>query len=386
MSLARCALATAVALCAVSAHADPAVNPFRDGAAAAPVEEGEKRIWGEAGEFEQMLARSGRVLEDPALTAYLQRVSDRLFPEFAGRIRLHILKSPQLNAFALPDGAIYVSEGLLARFRNESQLATVLGHEGTHFVNRHGYQSIENAKSSSAFGAVAGIVGVPLVGLAANVLAASSILGYSRELEAQADEHGYKRVVAAGYDPRETPKVFQLLMRDLEASGTKEPFFFSDHPKLQDRYDNYLRLSKETPVPKDLPPDRYSQTVGALRLASLENEISMGRYKQVIALLQDPEQRQDYPPYADYYLGEAYLQRGENGDAKLAREAYLKSIAAAPGFAPPHRALGIQALKSGAYRDAEEQLTTYLRLAGDAPDRKYVEMYLEDLRKGSETR
>jgi predicted Zn-dependent protease len=380
----RALVIAAAAASVAAAHAEP-VLPFKNGAAAVPANEDEQRVWTESADFEKMLGKSGLVLDDRGLTAYLQHVADRLFPEFDGHIRLYILKSPQLNAFALPNGAIFVGEGLLARFQDESQLATVLGHEGTHFVDRHGYESIENVKSTTAFGSIASMIGTPVVGLAVDVLAVSSVTGYSRELESQADAGGYRRMVAAGYDPREAPKVFKLLMKDLEASGAKEPFFFSDHPKLQDRYDNFLKLSRETPAPKNLPPDTYRETFAALRLASLENELSMARYKQVIALLKDPEQRRDYPPYADYYLGEAYRERGQTGDAKLAQAEYLKAIGAAPDFAPPYRALGIENLKAGAYGEAIKQFETYLRLAASAADRKYVEMYLKEARKRSGT-
>jgi beta-barrel assembly-enhancing protease len=373
----------AAALCAAAPQAEP-LPPLQGGAAAAPSSDEERRVWAQADDLSRMLTRSGRVLDDPALTAYVQRVADRLYREFKGHIKLRILKAPVLNAFALPNGDIYVSEGLLARFRNESQLATVLGHEGIHFVDRHSVQSIENVKSTSALGTVIAVVGVPVVGLAANVLAMSSISGYSRELEAEADDLGYKRLVTAGYDPREAPKVFKLLMDDLKASGTDEPFFFSDHPKLQDRYDNFLHLSKDTPVPRDLPPDRYRSEFADLRLASLKNELSMARYKQVIALLKDPQQRADYPAYADYYLGEAYRQRGDEGDRELMKTAYLKSIAAAPEFAPAYRALGMQLLKAGAYEDAEKRLEKYLALVRDAADRRYAEMYLEEARKRRE--
>ena len=328
-----------------------------------------------------MLAKSGRVLDDPALTAYVQRVADRLFPEFKGHIHVHILKAQSLNAFALPNGDIYLNEGILARFRNESQLAALLGHEGTHFVNRHSFQELEHVKSTAALGTVLAVVGTPVVGLAANVLAMSSVTGYSRDLEAEADAQGYKRLVAAGYDPREAPKLFKLMMDEVEASGTKEPFFFSTHPALKDRYDNYLRLSKDAPPPKDLPPDRYLATFADLRLASLKAEVSMARYKQVIALLKEPERRGDYPPYVDYYLGEAYHQRGDKGDDERMKAAYLKAITAAPEFAPAHRALGMQLLKAGAYDDAIRELETYLSLAQGAKDRAYAEMYLEEAHK-----
>jgi predicted Zn-dependent protease len=369
----------AAALCGAAARAQPL--PPLAGAAAAPASDEERRVWAEADELSTTLARSGRVLDDPALTAYVQNVADRLFPEFKGRIRVHILKAQSLNAFALPNGDLYLHEGLLARFRNDSQLAALLGHEGTHFVNRHSYQGIEHAKSTAALGTALAVVGTPVVGLAANLLVVSSVTGYSRELEAEADAQGYKRLVAAGYDPREAPKLFKLMMDEIKASGVDEPFFFSDHPKLQDRYDNYLRMSKDAQPPKDLAPDRYLATFADLRLASLKAEISMARCKQVIALLKEPERRGDYPPYVDYYLGEAYRQRGDKGDDALMKAAYLKAIAAAPGFAPPHRALGMELLKAGAYDDAIRELEKYLSLAQNATDRAYAQMYLEEARQ-----
>ena len=370
----------AAALCGAAARAQP-LPPLQGGAGAAAVNQDEHRLWLQADEFSTMLAKSGRVLDDPALTAYVQRVADRLFPEFNGRIRVRILKAQSLNAFALPNGDIYLHEGILARFRNESQLAALLGHEGTHFVNRHSYQSSENLKSTSALGTALTVVGAPLVGLAANVLAVSSVLGYSRELESEADDLGYKRLVAAGYDPREAPKLFKLMMDEVAASGDDEPFFFSTHPALKDRYDNYLRLSKDAAPPQDAPPDRYLATFAALRLASLKAEVSMARCKQVIALLKQPERRGDYPPYVDYYLGEAYRLRGEKGDHELMQAAYLKAIAAAPEFAPAYRALGMQLLKAGAYEDAERRLEKYLALAQDAADRRYAQLYLEEARE-----
>ena len=124
------------------------------------------------------------------------------------------------------------------------------------------------SKSTTAFGTLLSAIGIPAVGLVANVLAASSIFGYSRELESEADNQGYPRVIAAGYDPRETPKVFAHLIAELKAADVKEPFFFSDHPKLQERYDNFVRLSEKTPPPEHMPPDQYVPEFAALRVVN----------------------------------------------------------------------------------------------------------------------
>ncbi len=102
------------------------VSPFTDSAALEQVTGNERRVWSQGDEMAQALARGGVIYESEATTAYVQGVLDRLFPEFKGHMQVAVLKSAQLNAFALPNGRIYINQGLLARFHNEAQLATLL--------------------------------------------------------------------------------------------------------------------------------------------------------------------------------------------------------------------------------------------------------------------
>lgn len=370
-------VSAAVLAVAFAAHAQPVeMRPFTEAATAGPANDDEKRVWAQGDEFDDILRKSSRIRTDAETTGYVQQVMDGLYPEFKGRIRVRIVRSPHLNAFALPNGSIYINEGLLARFRNEAQLATVLAHEAIHFINRHGFQSQQNVKSTAAFGTVMSMIGVPVVGLVANILALSSIYGFSRELETEADNLGYQRVVAAGYDPRETPKTFAHLIAELKASDINEPFFFSSHPKLQERFDNFERLSRDAPASAEPRPDPYLPKMSEVRVKNLEADLSMGRYKQVLLVLGDEEQRKTYPPYAHYYLGEAYRLRGEKGDDARAEQAYLKATDDAPDFPPAYRALGIHYLKQGAYENAEKHLEKYLAMAPSAAERKYAEHYL----------
>ena len=115
------AAATAIA-------ATVAIGPFSSGESAKPETGEEQRVWGQAKEFDEAIRKSAIVYRDEPVTAYVQSVMDRLFPEFDGRIRLQVVQAPQLNAFALPDGNIYVNLGLLARFQNEAQLAWMRRH------------------------------------------------------------------------------------------------------------------------------------------------------------------------------------------------------------------------------------------------------------------
>lgn len=333
----------------------------------------ESSLWHEADEFDQALARAGKVNPDPALTAYLQGIMDRLYPEFAGRLHVHLLNAQHINAFALPNGSVYVNAGLIARFQNEAQLATVMAHEGAHFTHRHSLQQAEMVKNASAFALVVAMLGVPLVG---DLVALSSMFGYSQEHERQADEIGYQRLIAAGYDPRESVRAFEHLLAEVKAADIQEPFFFASHPKLQERIDSYSELTKNANG-GETARERYLDTTAALRLASLDADLAAYRYKQLILVLSTPERRSEYPPEASYYLGEAYRQRGETGDAERAEAEYRSALEAAPQFAPPYRALGLLLYKRGDKALAAPLLQRYLELAPDAPDRGHIEHYLK---------
>ena len=132
------------------------VTAFKDANDTSNIQESEGRLWHEARSYDTTIERSGQIYEDPRATAYLQGVMDRLYPEFKGKIHVHLYDSTQLNAFALPNGSVYFNIGLLARIGNEAQLAAVLGHEAAHFIEKHSFRQRVSAKNASAF-AVSGI-------------------------------------------------------------------------------------------------------------------------------------------------------------------------------------------------------------------------------------
>jgi tetratricopeptide (TPR) repeat protein len=104
--------------------------------------------------------------------------------------------------------------------------------------------------------------------------------------------------------------------------------------------------------------------------------LSMGRAKQALIILEDEQKLRELPLYAPYWQGEAYRRRGDAGDLQRAQRCYRQAIAAAPGFAPSYRALGIVLLKAGKKAEAAASFEHYLELAPEASDRKYVESYL----------
>ena len=115
------------------------VTAFKDASDTSNIQESEGRLWHEARSYDATIERSGQIYEDPRATAYLQGVMDRLYPEFKGKIHVHLYDSTQLNAFALPNGSVYFNIGLLAD-RERAQLAAVLGHEAAHFIEKHSFR------------------------------------------------------------------------------------------------------------------------------------------------------------------------------------------------------------------------------------------------------
>ncbi|MEW6119011.1 MAG: M48 family metalloprotease [Pseudomonadota bacterium] len=372
--IARSLILALAALPPAPSHAGE-VAPWTGAVAAQALDPSEKSLWQEADEFDRALARAGRVSTDPALTAYLQGILNRLYPEFRGQLTVRLLKAQHINAFALPNGSIYVNAGLVARFQNEAQLATVLAHEGAHFVHRHSLQQAERVRNAAAFALVVNMLGVPLAG---NLLARSSIYGYSREHEREADAIGYARLVAAGYAPRESIRTFEHLQAEIKTADIQEPFFFASHPKLQERIDNFTELTKDANG-GEIAHERFVEHTASLRLASLEADLAAYRYKQILLILEAPEARHEYPPEAAYYLGEAYRLRNETGDGEKAEQQFRRAIETAPHFAPTHRALGFLLYKRGDRAGAAPLFRRYLELAPDASDRGYVEAALKDI-------
>jgi predicted Zn-dependent protease len=372
-------IALAVTVTALAVPAFAAVAPFSTAQDAVPASNAEWRVWWSGDETAEAVLRSGLLYTDEGATSYVQRVADRVFPEFRGKVTVHIFKSADLNAFCLANGHIYVTIGLLARLHNEAQLATVLAHEGTHFTHRHAFLTRQTIRSSTALASMVNMLGVRV---APQALALSSILGYSRELETEADTVGYRRLAAAGYDVHESPKTFEHLIRDIQAEGIEAPYFFSTHPKLQDRVDNLKRLSANAPRGGEGSSTvEYAAVVGAIRVENLEALLSMNRAKQALIMLDDPQRLAELPPFGYYYVGEACRRRGGPGDLAAAERAYLRAAETAPEFAPTYRALGVLYLNAKNWAQAQTYLARYLELLPDAKDRKYIEAYLKTARE-----
>jgi predicted Zn-dependent protease len=193
--------------------------------------------------------QKGVVFHDPGVQAYIDAVGkrvigDRPTPEHV-TWRFMVLNDPATNAFAEPNGSVYVTMGLIALLQNQAQLAAVLGHETSHVIERHTYLENRSARKKAVLGdilaaaaAVApGGAGLAVAGasIAGQLILVESIYGYSREMEQQADSDGTAALAAAGYDPRAMAATFELLDGDSTLEYEPRPTFYHDHPRLKER-------------------------------------------------------------------------------------------------------------------------------------------------------
>jgi predicted Zn-dependent protease len=173
---------------------------------------------------EQVMAEYG-VVKDTRLQAYVNQIGQRLAAQ-SHRANLQwtftVLDSPEINAFALPGGYVYVTRGILAYMESEADMAGVIGHEIGHVTARHGAQRATRQQNAglgvlaaSVLGAVLESQGVSgaadLSGRVAQGVAAGYVAKYSREQELQADTLGAEYLARNRYNPNNMVDVIQVL-------------------------------------------------------------------------------------------------------------------------------------------------------------------------------
>ncbi len=150
-----------------------------------------------------------------------------------------VINSPDVNAFALPGGYIYVNRGAIEAAENEAQLAGVLAHESGHVVMRHGTHQASEALLAQAplalLGTILGRSGSltgQLTAMGLNLGLDSILLKNSRDAEIQADAVAAYILYRAGYDPHALAEYFEIVENKYPQKTAQ---FFSDHPNPVDR-------------------------------------------------------------------------------------------------------------------------------------------------------
>lgn len=395
--------------------------------------------------FDRYIGEKGWVYDDPGTNRYLETIGLALAPSKALENvawRFRAIRDLEVNAFALPNGSIYVNSGLLSRMENETQLAGVLAHEVAHVVNRHSYLAYRSSRKKAvatdlvlaAAGAAsyAGVSPVITSTMATMLpmIVSATIFGYSRTLEHEADIYAVDVLAVKNYDLREFSRGLELLRKGPEVDLAGEPLFWSSHPKLASRVQYVGEMAAK------LQSDGANFQVGQVGYRSAtsnvarhnaEMAIMLGRPRTALAVAQ--RLVADRPNDAENYvlLGDAYCSLGartpvpapreftnaakyatrermrnmtiveydrallqdpdgaENwkANAAHAEQAFQKALGIDPQNASVHRGLGHLFERKNARADAIAEFKKYIELAPGAKDARQIKVHVELLERPS---
>ena len=185
------------------------------------------------------------LVRDAEVNRYINVLGDSIARVADGRgldWTFYVVDSPEINAFAVPGGFIYINRGLIERSENLAQLAGVLGHEIGHVTERHSMEQMRDAqRAEGGVGLLCVLTGVcnnQAVGTAVNVAGTAVFAGFSRADENEADRVGVEIVTRAGINPSGIPAMFRNLLEERQRSPSSVDSWFSTHPLEEDRIAN----------------------------------------------------------------------------------------------------------------------------------------------------
>jgi beta-barrel assembly-enhancing protease len=230
---------------------------------------------------------SGAIMDDPEVNDYLNDLGQRLVaavPDTTFNFQFFAVQDKEINAFALPGGFVGVNTGLILLTQNESELASVLGHEISHVTQHHIARMIASQKDSMlmqlgalAMAILAAKAGGSSGGQAAQAALASAQalsvqqqLNFTRAHEYEADRIGFQRMVAAGFDPNAMASMMKRLQDATRFSDSGAPSYLRSHPVTSERISEAQARAQGVPY-HQVPDSLDFQMVRAL-LRSYEGE------------------------------------------------------------------------------------------------------------------
>lgn len=377
----------------------------------------EKEIRYQSRNLQDLFRERGAIYDDTAVIAYINAVARRLMEGsdvvIKDDVNFRLIREPTVNAFAFVDGSIYIHTGALARLENEAQLAFLLAHEISHSLNKDIIYNMENYHSKTVVFKVTdivlstssvffGILGdVAQAGSA--VLYVTSILGYSRDIEARADKDAILWVTKGGYNPHEAAGLMRIFLNEKKKySRGIEIFFLMSHPSNRYRLDALNKLVRDTFGEQtghgDVKSEEFLHNMVKIKLYNAALNIKTDRLEHARdnidwVLEKYPDNAEahylegevfrigaDTPRLYRYELNQEGWQRLNSRIKKeglveewrkKAEESYSRGIRGNPSYADLYKGMGMLCA-SRKDKQAVEYLNKYLDLYPAAPDKRYV--------------
>ncbi len=307
----------------------------------------------------QEIKKRWPILQESSVNEYISGIGRRILQPLGPQpfdYQFFVLNSPEINAFAVPGGKVFLNSGLILLAENEAELAGVISHEIAHVTSRHiAKRGEKTAKISlAALGAV--LAGIFLGGAAAGAIATTSIaasetamLKYSREDEEEADYFGSKYMNQAGYARWGMITMFKKLRRMQGPAAGDPPTYLLTHPAVEERIADLEIQMARYPQEKESHPLTGNLKRMQTKLIAEEKDIFRSLTYFENSLKRTPDE-----PEAFFGLG---LAQKKMGGLDRAIESFSKAAALAPQDGECLRELG----------------TTYLLKANLPEAQKYLE-------------
>jgi predicted Zn-dependent protease len=194
------------------------------------------------GDYAAQINRQLPMVRDAEVNRYLSVLGDSLASVADTRgLRWHfyLVDSPEVNAFAVPGGYVYINRGLIERATNMSQVAGVLAHEIAHVTERHSVQQMESQqRTSTGLTIVCVLTRIcenQATQTAVQVGGGALFARFSREHEKESDLIAVKTLTKAGINPRGIPEMFRILLNERQRDPGALDGWFRTHPLEEDR-------------------------------------------------------------------------------------------------------------------------------------------------------
>ena len=240
----------------------------------------------------QEVERSSKMIDDPVVTEYVNRVGQNLVRNSDAKVpfTIKVIDSDEVNAFALPGGFFYVNSGLILRSQEESELAGVMAHEISHVTARHGTCQATKGELMQ-LASIPAMIFIPYTwagyamyqGL--NMAIPLTFLKFSRDAEREADFLGIQYMYKAGYDPNSYVTFFERIQADEKRRPGTIPKAFSTHPPTPERIENTQKeIARILPARQEyiVTTSEFDQVKGRLRNIMFSRKVTEAKDKPTL--------------------------------------------------------------------------------------------------------
>jgi len=204
--------------------------------------------------YNSQILQSYRVYDDSQIQNYVQSIGESLAKTSHRSnliYRFTVLDSPEVNAFALPGGYIFINRGLMVYLSDEEELAAVLGHEIGHVTARHSVRQISQAQLLNIVSYAVARKAGSAAGDLTNIASGALVAGYGRDMELQADSLGAEYMVKQGYSASGMINTISVLKEheiysnevSKRRGATQQTYhgLFSSHPSNDNRLKEIIK-------------------------------------------------------------------------------------------------------------------------------------------------